>query len=104
MILGYAAVGGTFVIAPMFTPLGTLEVIQQQKVTHLLLVPTMIQLAIDHPDAGEFDLGSVEMLAYGGSVDQRGGAAARDAALSQRRLLPGLRHDRTVALRHLPAA
>ena len=68
MMLGNAAVGGTFIIAPMFTPLGTLQVVQQQKVTHLLLVPTMIQLATDHPDAGQYDLGSVKVLAYGGSV------------------------------------
>jgi acyl-CoA synthetase (AMP-forming)/AMP-acid ligase II len=67
-MLAHAAVGGTFVIAPMFTPLGTLQVIQQHGVTHLLLVPTMIQLATDHPDAGHYDLSSVQVLAYGGSV------------------------------------
>ncbi len=68
MMLGNAAVGGTFVIAPMFTPLGTLQVIQEQKVTHTLLVPTMIQLATDHPDADQYDLSSVQSMAYGGSV------------------------------------
>ncbi|MEO7850671.1 MAG: long-chain-fatty-acid--CoA ligase [Rubrivivax sp.] len=68
MMLGNAAVGGSFVIAPMFTPLGTLQVIQQHRVTHLLLVPTMIQLATDHPDAASHELGSVEVMAYGGSV------------------------------------
>ena len=31
MMLGHATVGGTFVIAPMFTPLGTLQVIQQHR-------------------------------------------------------------------------
>ena len=68
MMLAHAAAGGTFVIAPMFTPLGTLQVVQQHRVTHLLLVPTMIQLATDHPDAGQYDLSCVEMLVYGGSV------------------------------------
>jgi len=68
MMLAHAAVGGTFVIAPMFTPLGTLQVIQQHGVTHLLLVPTMIQLATDHPEAGQYDVSSVQVLAYGGSV------------------------------------
>jgi long-chain acyl-CoA synthetase len=45
-----------------------LQVIQQHQVTHLLLVPTMIQLATDHPDAGAYELSSVEAMAYGGSV------------------------------------
>jgi long-chain acyl-CoA synthetase len=61
-------VGGTYVIAPMFTPQGTLQVIQQHRVTHMLLVPTMIQMLIDHPDAAKYDTSSVRLLAYGGSV------------------------------------
>jgi long-chain acyl-CoA synthetase len=61
-------VGGTYAIAPMFTPQGTLQVIQQHRVTHILLVPTMIQMMIDHPDAASYDVSSVQLLAYGGSV------------------------------------
>jgi long-chain acyl-CoA synthetase len=68
MMLAHATVGGTFVIAPMFTPLATLQVIQQHRVTHVLLVPTMIQLTADHADAAAYTLSSVEVLAYGGSV------------------------------------
>ena len=65
---GHVLVGGTSVIAPMFTPVATLQAIQQHRVTHALLVPTMIQLATDHPQAAEYDLGSLQMLTYGGSV------------------------------------
>jgi acyl-CoA synthetase (AMP-forming)/AMP-acid ligase II len=60
--------GGTSIIAPMFTPLATVQAVQQHRVTHLLLVPTMVQLTVDHPDVGQYDLGSVQVLAYGGSV------------------------------------
>lgn len=60
--------GGTCIIAPMFTPLAALEAIQRHRVTHVLLVPTMVQLLIDHPRAGDYDLGSLRALAYGGSV------------------------------------
>jgi long-chain acyl-CoA synthetase len=67
-MLAHATAGGTFVIVPMFTPLGTLQAIQQHQITHLLLVPTMLQLTTDHPDAAHYDLGSVQVLAYGGSV------------------------------------
>jgi acyl-CoA synthetase (AMP-forming)/AMP-acid ligase II len=67
-MLAHATAAGTFVIVPMFTPLGTLQAIQQHQITHLLLVPTMIQLTIDHPEAVRYELGSLEVLAYGGSV------------------------------------
>ena len=68
LMMGTAAVGGTFVIAPMFTPLGALQTIQQRRASHVLLVPTMIQLAVDHPEASQYDLSSVQTLVYGGSV------------------------------------
>jgi acyl-CoA synthetase (AMP-forming)/AMP-acid ligase II len=72
LMLSHATAGGTFVIAPMFTPLGTLQVIQKHRATHVLLVPTMIQLATDHPDADQYDLSSVQVLSYGGSVISEG--------------------------------
>jgi long-chain acyl-CoA synthetase len=65
---GHVMAGGTSVIAPMFTPVAALQAVQQHRVTHVLLVPTMIQLAVDHPEAGQYDLGSLRVLAYGGSV------------------------------------
>ena len=65
---GTAMAGGSFVIAPAFTPLAALQAIQQHRITHTVLVPTMIQLAVDHPEAGNYDLSSVAVLAYGGSV------------------------------------
>ena len=62
-----ALAGATFVIAPAFTPAGTLQVLQEQKVTHVLLVPTMIQMVADHPEAVRYDLSSVELVLYGAS-------------------------------------
>jgi acyl-CoA synthetase (AMP-forming)/AMP-acid ligase II len=60
--------GGTCEIAPMFTPLATLQAVQQHRITHMLLVPTMIQLVTDHAGAGQYDLSSVQVLTYGGSA------------------------------------
>ncbi len=68
MMLATSTAGATFVVVPRFTPEATVQVIAQHAVTHLLLVPTMIQLTVDHPDAPTPDLSSVRMLAYGGSV------------------------------------
>ncbi len=68
VMLAHAAAGGTFVVAPMFTPLATLQAVQQHRISLLLLVPTMIQLTVDHPEAASHDLSSVKTLGYGGSV------------------------------------
>jgi acyl-CoA synthetase (AMP-forming)/AMP-acid ligase II len=65
---GQAAAGGTFVIAPTFTPQGALQAIQQHRATHMLLVPAMIQLATDFPDAQRYDVSSAKKILYGGSV------------------------------------
>lgn len=64
----HAFAGGTFVIAPAFTPLGTLQIIQERRVNRVLLVPTMIQMVADHPDASKYDLSSLEVLIYGASA------------------------------------
>ena len=68
VMIAHATVGGSFVIAPMFTPLGTLQAVQQHRIAMLLLVPTMVQLTVDHPESGQYDLSSVTTLGYGGSV------------------------------------
>ncbi len=64
----HALVGGTQVIVPAFTPAATLQAIAEHQVTHTLLVPTMVQLATDHPAAANYDLSSLRCLTYGGSV------------------------------------
>jgi acyl-CoA synthetase (AMP-forming)/AMP-acid ligase II len=64
----HAMAGGTQIIVPMFTPVAALQSIQKYRATHTLMVPTMIQLATDHPDAGQYDLSSLKVMAYGGSV------------------------------------
>jgi long-chain acyl-CoA synthetase len=68
VMLAQAAVGGTFVIEPVFTPLATLKAVQDHRITMMVLVPTMIQLTVDHPEAAHHDLSSLEVLGYGGSV------------------------------------
>ncbi|HEX4986123.1 MAG TPA: long-chain-fatty-acid--CoA ligase [Burkholderiales bacterium] len=64
----HAMAGGTQVIVPAFAPLAALQAMQQYRPTHTLMVPTMIQLMTDHPDAPQYDLSSLEVMAYGGSV------------------------------------
>ena len=61
-------VGSTFVIVPSFTASAALEAIQTHRPTHMFLVPTMVQMLVDHPDAAGFKLDSVRVFGYGGSV------------------------------------
>ncbi|WP_163508271.1 long-chain-fatty-acid--CoA ligase [Fodinicola acaciae] len=61
-------VGSTHVIVPSFTPAGVLSAISGDRVTDTLLVPTMIQLLVDHPDVADHDLSSMQHIVYGASV------------------------------------
>ncbi|RYF30142.1 MAG: long-chain-fatty-acid--CoA ligase, partial [Comamonadaceae bacterium] len=60
--------GNTHSIVPAFNPEGVLDVLARDRVTHLLLVPTMIQMMVDHPSmAKPRDLGALKAIAYGAS-------------------------------------
>ncbi|WP_183093247.1 acyl-CoA synthetase [Nocardioides stalactiti] len=61
------ASGGTHVMVPFFEPKAVLDAIQAHAVTDVLLVPTMIQMLVDHPDIGQYDLSSLQRVMYGGS-------------------------------------
>lgn len=52
---------------PKFTPQSFCDTVERERVTHTVLVPTMINLLTQFPDAGKCDLSSLEVLAYGGS-------------------------------------
>jgi acyl-CoA synthetase (AMP-forming)/AMP-acid ligase II len=64
--------GGTHVIVPRFDPVAVLEAIQDEGVTEALLVPTMIQMLVDHPDIGRFGIGSLRNVLYGASPISEG--------------------------------
>ncbi len=59
--------GATHVTLPSFTPSAMLQVLERERITTTLIVPTMIQLLVDHPDATKYDLSALRMLGYGGS-------------------------------------
>jgi acyl-CoA synthetase (AMP-forming)/AMP-acid ligase II len=61
------AVGGSSVILPGFEPLAVLEAIAQHRVTSTILVPTMIQMLLEHPAFGTHDLSSLRALMYAAS-------------------------------------
>jgi long-chain acyl-CoA synthetase len=59
--------GGTHVIIPGFKPDLALEVIEREHVTATLLIPTMINFLIHHPDVSKRDLRTLRRIAYGGA-------------------------------------
>lgn len=61
------ASGGASAIIGGFAPLKMFETIQSESVTESLLVPTMIQMLVDHPALGDFDLSSLRRIVYGAS-------------------------------------
>lgn len=59
--------GGTHAFIPGFTPDGTLKAIQDFKITKIVLVPTMINMVVNHPDVNKYDLSSLKSVLYGAS-------------------------------------
>jgi acyl-CoA synthetase (AMP-forming)/AMP-acid ligase II len=61
------ALGARQVTIPKFSPQGFCELVQRERVTHTVLVPTMLNLLTQMPEGKQYDLSSLEVLAYGGS-------------------------------------
>ncbi|MCW2635019.1 MAG: AMP-dependent synthetase and ligase [Blastococcus sp.] len=64
--------GGTHVMIPMFEPVAVMTAIAEHGVTDALLVPTMIQLLVDHPRVDEFDISGLRRVIYGASPMSEG--------------------------------
>ena len=61
------AAGGTITLIPRFEPTKALEVLQRDKVTVMLGVPTMYVALLQHPDASSYDVSTLRMCASGGA-------------------------------------
>jgi len=61
------AFGACQVTIPKFSAQAFCETVERERVTHTVLVPTMINLLIQFSDVARYDLSSLEVLAYGGS-------------------------------------
>ncbi|KAA0107959.1 long-chain fatty acid--CoA ligase [Mycolicibacterium sp. P1-5] len=59
--------GGRHVFVPAFRPDWVLDAVQEHRITDLLLVPTMVQMLVDHPSLTDYDTSSLQAVLYGGS-------------------------------------
>ncbi|MBW1797124.1 MAG: long-chain-fatty-acid--CoA ligase [Deltaproteobacteria bacterium] len=60
-------VGGKHVMIPSFDPVEVFKAIEEEKVTITNLIPTMLNMMINHPDVGEYDYSSLRVLLSGGA-------------------------------------
>jgi acyl-CoA synthetase (AMP-forming)/AMP-acid ligase II len=64
--------GNTHVVLPTFVPAVVLQTIEKHKVTDVGLVPTMIQMLVDYPEFGKYNVESLKHVMYGASPISEG--------------------------------
>lgn len=75
----FLRLGGRILVVEAFEPGAVLELIERERPTLTLMVPTMIQALVAHPDARTRDLSSMRALTYAASpVSLKTMAAARE--------------------------
>lgn len=67
MCVGAAIVAGSNYFLPSFDPLQVMQSVARHKIQKMLMVPTMINMVIHHPDLPKHDLDSLETVMYGAS-------------------------------------
>jgi acyl-CoA synthetase (AMP-forming)/AMP-acid ligase II len=77
--------GALQVTLPRFSPRTFCEVVENERITHTFLTPTMLNTLTEFPGAKHCDLSSLEVLAYGGS------RMPVELYRRTRRLLPGVK-------------
>lgn len=60
-------VGGTHVLVREFNAQAVLEIFEREKATITNLIPTMLNLMVNHPNAGKYDYSSLRVLLSGGA-------------------------------------
>jgi acyl-CoA synthetase (AMP-forming)/AMP-acid ligase II len=66
-MFGTPAFGAGQVTIPKFNPQAFCETVQRERVTHTVLVPTMVNMLTQSPELQKYDLTTLRHLGYGGS-------------------------------------
>jgi long-chain acyl-CoA synthetase len=59
--------GATHAFIPAFDPEKTMQAIQDFNINKIILVPTMINMVINHPKVNDYDLSNLDAVLYGAS-------------------------------------
>jgi acyl-CoA synthetase (AMP-forming)/AMP-acid ligase II len=65
--MGTTLSAGRHVVLKSFEPTEVLQTLAAQEITHTLLVPAMIKMLLNHPDASRADVSSLQYVIYGAS-------------------------------------
>ncbi|MEJ2132445.1 MAG: AMP-binding protein, partial [Gammaproteobacteria bacterium] len=65
--MAMVSVAGENYFIPGFEPVAVMSSIQEHEITRLVMVPTMINMVVNHPDVGDYDLSSLRHVLYGAS-------------------------------------
>ena len=60
-------VGGKHVLLPAFDALSVCRLIQEEQITLSNLIPTMLNMMVNHPDVGKFDYAGLRVVLSGGA-------------------------------------
>jgi long-chain acyl-CoA synthetase len=66
-LFGAPAFGACQVTIPKFSAKSFCEAVERERISHTVLVPTMISLLTQYPDLKNHDMTSLEVIGYGGS-------------------------------------
>jgi long-chain acyl-CoA synthetase len=66
-VINITLIGGAHAILPKFDLKELMEIVERERVTSTVLVPTMINFLISHPDIGKHDLSGLRRITYGAS-------------------------------------
>ena len=79
-----AMAAGSHCFIPGFEPTAAMAAIQQYRPNHSVLVPTMVNMIVNHPAVGDYDISSLKHVLYG--------AAPMPAPVLERalQLMPGI--------------
>ena len=66
-VLPFMLRGALNVLHAKFDPLAIFQTVEKEKITDISVVPTMLFALMDHPERGNYDLGSLKTLTYAGA-------------------------------------
>jgi len=64
-MLGSIWSGRKLTILPAFDPAGWLQMVEKEKVTHAMVVPTMLKRIMEVEDFDKYDISSLQLITYG---------------------------------------
>lgn len=60
-------IGGSNYFLPSFEPVSTMKGVQDYSIDRMLLVPTMVNMLVNHPDIANYDMTTLRSVMYGAS-------------------------------------